>query len=72
MFGTVYENELISDHQIMCPPNIYGNVVKVSPSPLTLYTRGRGLRALVLECGIDVPYARKNCTAGYGGLGSGV
>lgn len=35
VFGTVYENELITDHQIMCPPNIYGNVVKVSISPLT-------------------------------------
>ncbi|CAM9397182.1 unnamed protein product, partial [Sphacelaria rigidula] len=29
VFGTVYENELITDHQIMCPPNIYGNVVKI-------------------------------------------
>eukprot|EP00752_Nemacystus_decipiens_P010522 g9370.t1 len=29
VFGTVYENELITDHQIMCPPNIYGTVVKV-------------------------------------------
>eukprot|EP01084_Bolivina_argentea_P055442 101651_1 len=29
IFGTVNENELISSHKIMCPPNIYGNVVKV-------------------------------------------
>lgn len=29
ILGTVYENELISDHKIMCPPNIYGKVVKV-------------------------------------------
>jgi V-type H+-transporting ATPase subunit A len=29
IFGTVYENELISSHKIMCPPNIYGTVVKV-------------------------------------------
>mmetsp|Transcript_10467 Transcript_10467/g.42319 ORF Transcript_10467/g.42319 Transcript_10467/m.42319 type:complete len:1048 (-) Transcript_10467:963-4106(-) len=28
IFGTVYENELISTHKIMCPPNIYGKVVK--------------------------------------------
>ncbi|CAM9685660.1 unnamed protein product [Chrysoparadoxa australica] len=29
VFGTVYENELIHSHKIMCPPNIYGTVVKV-------------------------------------------
>ncbi|CAM9666250.1 unnamed protein product, partial [Discosporangium mesarthrocarpum] len=29
IFGTVNENELINSHKIMCPPNIYGNVVKV-------------------------------------------
>lgn len=29
IIGTVYENELISKHKIMCPPNIYGKVVKV-------------------------------------------
>ena len=25
----VFENELISNHKIMCPPNIFGEVVKV-------------------------------------------
>mmetsp|Transcript_14299 Transcript_14299/g.21176 ORF Transcript_14299/g.21176 Transcript_14299/m.21176 type:complete len:621 (+) Transcript_14299:130-1992(+) len=29
IFGTVYENEIIVSHKIMCPPNIYGTVVKV-------------------------------------------
>jgi V-type H+-transporting ATPase subunit A len=29
IFGTVYENELISKHKIMCPPNICGEVVKI-------------------------------------------
>jgi V-type H+-transporting ATPase subunit A len=29
IFGTVYENELINAHKIMCPPNVYGEVVKV-------------------------------------------
>ena len=29
IFGTVYENELVPSHKIMCPPNIYGTVVKV-------------------------------------------
>lgn len=29
IFGTVYENDLISSHKIMCPPNISGTVVKV-------------------------------------------
>lgn len=29
VFGTVFENEIISEHKIMCPPNIYGEVVKV-------------------------------------------
>nr|AGK85255.1 vacuolar ATPase subunit A [Fucus vesiculosus] len=29
VFGTVYENELINDHKVMCPPNIYGTVVKI-------------------------------------------
>lgn len=29
IFGTVFENELISSHKIMCPPNIFGEVVKV-------------------------------------------
>jgi len=29
IFGTVYENEIINSHKIMCPPNIYGKVVKV-------------------------------------------
>jgi len=29
IFGTVYENELITSHKIMCPPNVFGTVVKV-------------------------------------------
>eukprot|EP00611_Tribonema_gayanum_P023723 TRINITY_DN5057_c0_g1_i1.p2 TRINITY_DN5057_c0_g1~~TRINITY_DN5057_c0_g1_i1.p2 ORF type:complete len:621 (-),score=271.41 TRINITY_DN5057_c0_g1_i1:582-2444(-) len=29
VFGTVYENELVHSHKIMCPPNVYGTVVKV-------------------------------------------
>lgn len=26
IFGTVFENEIISKHKIMCPPNVYGEV----------------------------------------------
>lgn len=29
IFGTVFENEIISKHKIMCPPNISGEVVKL-------------------------------------------
>ena len=29
IFGTVYENELVTQHKIMVPPNVYGKVVKV-------------------------------------------
>eukprot|EP01041_Mallomonas_annulata_P006668 gene6668-13498_t len=29
IFGTVFENEIISKHKIMCPPHVYGEVVKV-------------------------------------------
>jgi V-type H+-transporting ATPase subunit A len=29
VFGTVYENEIITDHKIMCPPNVFGEVVKL-------------------------------------------
>ena len=29
VFGTVFENEIIHSHKILCPPNIYGKVVKV-------------------------------------------
>ena len=29
IFGTCYENELMTVHKIMCPPNINGRVVKV-------------------------------------------
>jgi V-type H+-transporting ATPase subunit A len=29
VFGTVFENEIISKHKIMCPPNVSGEVVKV-------------------------------------------
>jgi len=29
IIGTVYENELVSQHKIMVPPNVYGQVVKI-------------------------------------------
>jgi len=29
IFGSVFENEIISSHKIMCPPNIAGEVVKI-------------------------------------------
>jgi V-type H+-transporting ATPase subunit A len=29
VFGTVFENEIISQHKIMCPPHVYGEVVKI-------------------------------------------
>jgi V-type H+-transporting ATPase subunit A len=29
VFGSVFENEILSQHKIMCPPNIYGEVVKI-------------------------------------------
>jgi len=29
VFGTVFENEIIHSHKILCPPNVYGKVVKV-------------------------------------------
>jgi V-type H+-transporting ATPase subunit A len=29
IIGTVYENELIPVHKVLCPPNIYGSVVRV-------------------------------------------
>ena len=29
VFGCVYENELIPEHWIMCPPNVKGTVVRV-------------------------------------------
>ncbi len=29
IFGTVYENEIITSHKIMIPPNVYGKVKKV-------------------------------------------
>jgi hypothetical protein len=29
IFGSVRENDLMVDHRIMCPPNVYGQVVKV-------------------------------------------
>jgi len=28
-FGTVFENEIINAHRMMCPPNVYGTVTKV-------------------------------------------
>mmetsp|Transcript_13099 Transcript_13099/g.27697 ORF Transcript_13099/g.27697 Transcript_13099/m.27697 type:complete len:625 (-) Transcript_13099:91-1965(-) len=27
--GTVYENEIIDSHKILCPPNVYGTVAKI-------------------------------------------
>jgi len=30
IFGHVYENEIISHHKIMCPPNVAGEIVRVS------------------------------------------
>ncbi|VEU34205.1 unnamed protein product [Pseudo-nitzschia multistriata] len=29
LVGTVYENEIIDQHKILCPPNIYGTVSKI-------------------------------------------
>lgn len=29
VFGTVFENEIIHQHKIMCPPNVFGEVVKI-------------------------------------------
>ena len=29
IFGHVFENELVPEHKIMCPPNISGEVVKI-------------------------------------------
>jgi len=29
IFGHVFENEIISEHKIMCPPNVYGEIVKI-------------------------------------------
>jgi V-type H+-transporting ATPase subunit A len=29
ILGTVFENEIISQHKIMCPPHVYGEVVKI-------------------------------------------
>lgn len=29
VFGTVFENEIISKHKIMCPPHVYGEVTKI-------------------------------------------
>jgi V-type H+-transporting ATPase subunit A len=29
IFGSVYENEIMRDHKILCPPNVAGTVVKV-------------------------------------------
>jgi V-type H+-transporting ATPase subunit A len=29
IFGSVYENELVTQHKILVPPNVYGKVVKV-------------------------------------------
>ena len=29
IFGHVFENEIISQHKIMCPPNVFGEVKKI-------------------------------------------
>ena len=29
ILGTVYENEIVDSHKIMCPPNVYGTVKKI-------------------------------------------
>lgn len=29
VFGTVYENELLPEHKIMCPPNVSGEITKI-------------------------------------------
>mmetsp|Transcript_27058 Transcript_27058/g.41979 ORF Transcript_27058/g.41979 Transcript_27058/m.41979 type:complete len:623 (-) Transcript_27058:135-2003(-) len=29
VIGTVYENEIISSHKILCPPNVYGTITKI-------------------------------------------
>ncbi|RHY32819.1 hypothetical protein DYB32_002195 [Aphanomyces invadans] len=29
IFGTVHENDILHSHKIMCPPNVFGTVVKV-------------------------------------------
>mmetsp|Transcript_2263 Transcript_2263/g.3343 ORF Transcript_2263/g.3343 Transcript_2263/m.3343 type:complete len:623 (-) Transcript_2263:133-2001(-) len=29
VIGTVYENEIISAHKILCPPNVYGTITKI-------------------------------------------
>jgi len=29
IIGTVYENELINSHKILCPPNVYGTVENI-------------------------------------------
>ena len=29
IMGTVFENELITEHKIMCPPNICGEIVRI-------------------------------------------
>ena len=29
ILGVVYENEIIDNHKILCPPNVYGEVTKV-------------------------------------------
>lgn len=29
IFGHVFENELMSEHKIMCPPNVFGTVLKI-------------------------------------------
>ena len=33
VFGTVFENEIMRDHKILCPPNVSGTVVKVYGNP---------------------------------------
>jgi len=32
IIGVVYENEIIDQHKILCPPNVYGTVTKINAS----------------------------------------
>lgn len=29
IFGHVFENEIMNEHKIMCPPNVFGTVTKI-------------------------------------------
>ena len=32
IIGTVFENDLFSEHRIMIPPKVYGRIVEVMPT----------------------------------------